>query len=200
MGARAYHWLFDMDGVLVNFHGRLDLLCAKHSLPSPCRETWSILDSPDMKPVVQELMTDPSVWRTMAPYAKAVEAFQLVQKNKAHYVGVCSTASPFLAAASAKIEWCEKHLALPSHDVHLCSAKHFLARENFILVDDRAKVVDQFVRWGGKAILVAWPYSFDEGVTHINDPNVIVTNLNNLPGVVQRILERSKEGYSCFGS
>lgn len=126
---------FDMDGVLANFHGKINNLL----LPTDIKQNANILieGHPDREPFVERFESIPGFYRDLEPIKGAIEAFK---KLSEHYnVFVLSTASwgnP--SCFTDKRLWVEEHLGEYAHK-RLILTHHKNQHSGRALIDDRTK-------------------------------------------------------------
>lgn len=74
---------------------------------------------------------------------------------------VCLLSSPTRnkGCMGGKLEWLEKHMPQYSRRFFFGTAKHFAARPNAVLVDDKNENVDLFTQHGGHAFLYPRPWN-----------------------------------------
>lgn len=143
----------DVDGVLANFVGgflklieREDYTVEKFGFYEDLGMTtytfWQIIDEQGEK-----------FWRNLKPYPwkdqllKEVRAF----KRKGNEVFICTSPSRHPSSWSGKKFWLDMHA--PGLPIFMCNAKHKLAKEGALLVDDHDKNCEDFEEGGGRSLL-----------------------------------------------
>lgn len=144
--------LLDMDGVLVDFtkgaceiHGRHNYIPStydffKHEWGMSSKEFWSKIDA------------EPHFWENLDKLPWADDLINYLHKNK--YEFTISTA-PSLSkyAPSGKVAWLRKHIHKNFYDYQLGPKKFLMANPNHLLIDDNEKYYNDFIQYGGQAIL-----------------------------------------------
>lgn len=153
----------DLDGVLSDFVGAA---CRAHAIPNPyllkenfgefnmakaCgfsnREFW--------KPMNEE-----SFWSSMEP----TEDFDHIMVTVLSFFdekAICILTSPSASpsSASGKMKWVIKHLHSFRRRLIISPAKHFIAHENALLIDDHSKNCKAFRSEGGLSFLLPRPWN-----------------------------------------
>jgi 5'(3')-deoxyribonucleotidase len=126
---------FDMDGVLANFHGKINMLLT----PTDISHNKNILieGHPDREPFVEALEKIPGFYRDLVPIDGAIDAFKRLSK---HYnTFILSTASwDNPSCFTDKRLWVEEHLGELAYKRLILThhKEHFTGRA---LIDDRTK-------------------------------------------------------------
>jgi len=126
---------FDLDGVLANFHGKINKLL----LPTDIQRNKNILieGHPDREPFVELFEKIPGFYRDLEPIEGAIEAFK---KLAEHYnVFILSTASwDNPSCFTDKRLWVEEHLGDLAYK-RLILTHHKNQHTGRALIDDRTK-------------------------------------------------------------
>jgi hypothetical protein len=98
----------------------------------------------------------PAFWLNLEPYEDGLEAWRRLGAMATVHAKVLTSPGKFAHSASAKLEWCRRHLG-PNVDVVITRGKHLLARASTartLLVDDTAEVTRAFAFHGGEVVLM----------------------------------------------
>jgi 5'(3')-deoxyribonucleotidase len=106
---------------------------------------------------------DAKFWRNLPPITAGVEAFKYLNKpyHQAAEVLVLTSPGHYPVSASAKLDWCEEHLGIDGHKMVITTRKELLAQDETLLIDDSPEQCEAFCKAGGRALLVAQPWSFE---------------------------------------
>lgn len=160
----------DMDGVLVNFlKGLHKALDAPYSYdPYPYKKgLWNMLDAiedfdgdiPTFKQCDDCCNID--FWTNLKWMHDGKEIFsKVVEFCGINNIYLLTTPMPNPGSGTGKILWVEKNIPVLAKQLIITQAsKSLLARSDTLLIDDRDKNVDEFIKAGGKACLVPRPWN-----------------------------------------
>jgi len=156
------HIYLDMDGVLVDFHHGFQQLCG---IEEPIRgHEWPLTTTLqehvglDYAVCRQKSAEAPEAfWRTMeaTPYGLliAMACDQVARQNEAVLSILTDTSGSHLAALG-KVGWLHDHM--PIFAPHFCGTtkKPLFANPEALLIDDSHHVAEEFVKAGGRAIVL----------------------------------------------
>ena len=157
----------DMDGVLVNWHAGVEKVLGikftdeqlierqiECSLGIEPIKFWKAIDDYDC------------FWENLEPYPwfselwkKCSDYCETFILSKPHYL------SP--SSSSGKTRWLQRMLGSEFADCVFTKHKYLCANSNSLLIDDHQKMVDEFIAYGGNALL--FPQSWNSGSESIED-------------------------------
>ena len=149
----------DLDGVLVDFVGSVDVLFGGSRPPPDERvklheryglsadEFWERIDA-----------AGPRFWEHMQPYSWTNRMMDNLLRRFSGRCTILTSPTWHGSSAHGKIEWMNHHLAPLAgvkkfRDYVITPQKHLLANEGTWLVDDHPGMVDKFRAFGGEATL-----------------------------------------------
>ncbi len=164
--------LLDMDGVVADFLGGM---CRLHGRPWPfdhhpergnhmwdTPRLWGLTPGEFWAPVAADAYT---FWSGLDKTAEADETVSLVVGafGVAH-VAFCSQPQPQRGCLDGKYAWTQRHypeipLIITTKDHRGRPPKHWLAKEDTLLIDDNAQNVGEFQAAGGLAFLFPRPWN-----------------------------------------
>ena len=150
--------LLDMDGVITDLVGRV-----KERLGEPPYEnTWNIHEWYDMEfNDFWDAVADDDFWNNLKGFEGWRDFYNELCRRDT--VILCSTPSPSPYSASGKLKWIYDNLGKDFKNYVLTPQKHLL---DGLLIDDYDGNVEQFRKWGGKAILVPRPYNKNRDINN----------------------------------
>ena len=159
----------DMDGVLVDFVGGA---CRAHGVENPYGDPlsagqWDIANLCGIDPVdFWSKMNNHFFWAGLRP-TRDLSGIMNAVESVFSPQNVCLLTSPTESggSASGKMAWIDRHLHAYRRRFLIGPPKHFYAHLDTVLVDDNDKNVDDFVRNGGRAILVPRPWNRDHAIS-----------------------------------
>lgn len=159
--------LIDMDDVLADFDGDF-LRCwrKKHPekmyVPLEERKSFYVKESypVDLHPLVTEIYTAPSFFRTLPPVAGAVEAVKEMEQMDLELFICTSPLNAYRNCVLEKYEWVEQHLGLDWVKRIILTKDKTLVKGDF-LIDDKPVItgVESVPAW--EHILYDRPYNRD---------------------------------------
>lgn len=156
----------DMDGVLADLI--LDWLTIYREkggiqiFPEDIK-AWDCPEIPqEHRAMFFDILGTPDLFANLTPINRAVEAMRFICKYFPRTYIVTSSPNKHPNVVSDKVRWVQKHLPFMAHD-HFISATHkyLLATPDSVLVDDSPKNVTEFIKAGGQAICIDYPYNRD---------------------------------------
>lgn len=130
-------------------------------------------------------------WSRLLPYPEAIDFVRWLESGP---FDIClATATVNSESAAAKVDWI--HQWLPEYDQKsfIGYPKHLLAGPDSILIDDRDKNCDEFIRAGGRAILV--PRAWNKGYYN---PECFNTRTGNRRPIYNAVIIRLYEMLSIL--
>ena len=138
----------DLDGVLVDLHRKLSDLYG-----------FKLSNGPDFADyfynIVDRMTSDERIdfWQNLPATKDCHDLWNYIKVYKPKILTSCSDSKE---ACEGKGLWCEKHLSLTKDQI-ICASKSkvkkYFATRNAILIDDLLQNIDEWVSWGGTAIL-----------------------------------------------
>ncbi|MCF8260345.1 MAG: hypothetical protein K9J12_06195 [Melioribacteraceae bacterium] len=161
----------DMDGVSVDFVGGVKNLLGE---PGKTLDDWGIEEAYGFnEDGFWEKVDTFEFWSTLEPYPGFDDFYKNLNEIVSNVV-YCSKPSRHPISASGKLEWMQIRYGKRFRDYILTPQKHYLAKPNTILIDDKDKNVEDFVNAGGKGIVIpqtwnkfadlaemSWPDKYD---------------------------------------
>ena len=156
--------LLDMDGVLANFVRGCCRACGRDD--SKIIETWPPEEwnlDVVLKMPIEELWKyvnegGSNFWATLDEYEWAKELYVECKKRADVYFLTAPSTHPLSLAG--QLEWIYKFTGDSSHKNYLMGSPKFLcAKPDNVLIDDSDKNCNNFIKAGGKAILVPQPWN-----------------------------------------
>lgn len=138
----------DLDGVLVDLHGKLSQLYGVQLSNGPDFADYFYA-------FVDKLTKDERIefWSLLPPTQDCFNLWNHI-KNKEPYI--LTSCSDSIEAMIGKIKWCETNLKI-SKDRVICvqnsRVKRYFSRKNLILIDDLQSNIVDWNAWGGTGIL-----------------------------------------------
>ena len=150
--------IWDMDGVLVNltetFVIKANELSGQPILnPHEGGETWRYEDYYSDE-VIGKTFSDPDVWLKAKPFD---DYLYLFNKNKSRSM-ICSSPANAISCA-CKYEWLQKHGVEKDKYIFAVNKTFLASVKGAVLIDDSASNCADFIRAGGRAIMVMRHYS-----------------------------------------
>lgn len=165
----------DLDGVLANF---VKAMCFAHSQPDPYLNKES-LGKFDMLPLmdlpVSEFWSPANTiefWADMERLPDADAILEIVLDFvPAHEICLLTSPSPSPLSAAGKLLWIQRNYPSFSRRIMISAAKHFVAHENSLLIDDRDQNCNEFRDEGGQAILLPRPWNSNHAIATLHHLN-----------------------------
>ena len=155
----------DMDGVIADFVLAVSLV---HNRPNPYQsEFGDALGKFDMHEIWKMSprefwapLQGTGFWSKMPKTQDADEIFAVLERFVSP-LDVCILTSPNADpyCATGKFMWVKEHYPKFSRRVIITAAKHFIAHDRAILIDDKEGNCEDFERDGGRAILLPRPWN-----------------------------------------
>lgn len=149
----------DMDGVLVNWHAGVEKVLGIKFTDEQLKER-QIENTLDLGLIAFWKAIDDSdrFWEDLEPYPWWSELWEKCSSHcptyilsKPHYL------SP--SSSSGKARWLKRMLGPEFEDFIFTKHKHLCANPNALLIDDHQKMVDNFIKHGGNALLFPQPWN-----------------------------------------
>lgn len=162
---RVEHVFVDLDGVLVDFIGAVDVLFGVSRPPMNTRaelstrygvmpeEFWGRIDA-----------AGPRFWEHMEPYPWVNAMMASLLRRFPDRCTILTSPTWHGSSAHGKIAWMNRVLAPLAgkrvfRDYVITPQKHLLAKDGAWLIDDHQSMVDGFVGCGGQATLFPQPWN-----------------------------------------
>ena len=146
----------DMDGVIIDFN---KAVCMEFDLPYP-PQTYHFF--PEIRKEVNEFC-NMSFWQNLEWMNDGHDILRMVTEVfEPEKIYLLTKMMPNVETASGKMVWIKNNLPLYSNQVILTTlgvSKSLLARPDTLLIEDCDKYAEEFIKAGGKAILVPRPWN-----------------------------------------
>ena len=170
----------DMDQVLTDFN---KVICEKFGLPYP-PQIYNFFEP--IRDVVNEICTI-DFWQNLPWMYDGRDILQVVEERFDTIYIVTST-MPNLGSFTGKMMWIQNHLpAYSNYTIHIPFGvpKSLLAKPDTLLIDDRDKNVEEFVKAGGYGILVnrPWNKGYERADHTVKDLEIDLLDIIHVVGV-----------------
>lgn len=135
---------FDLDGVLADFDGRVEMLTKTKRTLLTTKQLWAAVNK------------DTEFFRSLEPFESMVTVARHLIELGVDVRVLTATGNEYSVVAPQKMAWVQEHLGLDKHKVVIVKSgtdKAVWATPNSILVDDTPKVINAWREAGGVGIL-----------------------------------------------
>lgn len=173
----------DMDGVLSDFHKGVHNTFKKPYIYGPSLQRYDFWE--DWDPITTRddvnSICDFNFWRNLEWMHDGIEIIQAItSKFKTNQIYLLTTPMPNLESASGKMMWINNNLPIYLKRTIITQApKSLLAKSDTLLIDDKDQNIDEFIKAGGRGLLVPRPWNRNYSWAH-QSVDVVKTFLENL--------------------
>jgi hypothetical protein len=176
--------LFDMDGTLADYDGKLkaDLLRIASPEDPPVEAIYGNLP-PHIEARRHMITTQLGWWLGLEPFRLGWDILEVIRSLDFRIVILTKGPSSKPGAWSEKVQWCSKHLNGMIEGVTITHDKGLVYGK--VLVDDFPAYIERWLEWRPRGLVIMPAHDHNQGFSH---PNVVRYDGTNLAVVRERLL------------
>ncbi|BDU75741.1 5' nucleotidase, NT5C type [Mesoterricola sediminis] len=185
--------LFDMDGTLADYHGRLRADLARIAAPGEGVGDLFGEGVPAYMEARRHVITSQAGWWLgLAPFPLGWDILHLVQDLGFRIVVLTKGPSSKPGAWTEKVQWCDRHLKGVVEGITITHDKGLVYGK--VLVDDYPDYIERWLAYRPRGMAVMPAHPHNEGFSH---PQVVRYDGTNLEAVRRAVLACLRRDDAC---